>query len=54
MGPELVADEVEIGVRSSHVVDAGDPVVMSRSTLRFPRVIIASPRQHAAGQAGRA
>jgi hypothetical protein len=36
MGPELVAHEVEIGVRSSHVVDPGDPVVISRSTLRFP------------------
>jgi hypothetical protein len=35
MGPELIAQEVEIGVRSSHVVDAGDPVVISRSTLRF-------------------
>jgi hypothetical protein len=31
-----IRHEVEIGVRSSHVVDAGDPVVISRSTLRFP------------------
>jgi hypothetical protein len=36
MEAELIAHEVEIGVRSSHVVDAGDPVVISRSTLLFP------------------
>jgi hypothetical protein len=35
MGPELIAHEVEIGVRWSHVVDAGDPVAISRSMLRF-------------------
>jgi hypothetical protein len=36
MAPDFIAHEVEIGVRSSHVVDAGVPVMISRSTLRFP------------------
>jgi hypothetical protein len=36
MGPEPIAYEVESGVRSSHVVDAGDALVISRSTPRFP------------------